>query len=451
MKYDDIFVTSIDGSDSMNARRNTIREFNKVSKGIICSARVLNEGVNIPIVDSVCFVDARDSTIDIIQCLGRCLRLCPGKNIAYVIVPIFIKDFDDDFDKHVFGNIIRILKALKNTDERIVEYFSLKNRRKIGTRKIIASETYVNISKKIDIIEWNDNIQTNLWKMCVRSWDDRYLELRQWIGKNKKFPSQYFDGSTESSLNLWCKEQRKCYKDNILSDERIEKMNKIANWCWCRDSDAIWHKNCAGLKQWVEENNNMHPIINTDNSDEKKLAVWSQRQKREYKLNILSAEQIKCLNEINGWHWFVDRNQLWNNKYVKLKRWITANKKFPSGKSKNKKENRLSRWTQTQKKSYTKNKLSAEQIKCLNEINGWRWVVDLNQIWNNKYMKLKRWIIANKKLPVCKSKNKKEKKLGGWIHTQKQAYINDKMSDYRINMLNQLKYWYWTPKKIIDV
>lgn len=46
---DDIQISSIEGSDSMNARKNIIRDFNESDKAIICSSRVLNEGVNIPL------------------------------------------------------------------------------------------------------------------------------------------------------------------------------------------------------------------------------------------------------------------------------------------------------------------------------------------------------------------------------------------------------------------
>jgi len=78
--YDNaICVDHLDGSCSMGHRQKIIREFTSNNKSILCSARVLNEGVNIPIVDGVCFVDPRKSTIDIVQCIGRALRLCENK------------------------------------------------------------------------------------------------------------------------------------------------------------------------------------------------------------------------------------------------------------------------------------------------------------------------------------------------------------------------------------
>lgn len=122
----DIFIESLDVSTSIAKRAKIINEFTKSPVGILCSSRVLNEGVNIPIVDSICFVDPRFSTIDIVQCIGRALRLHPDKKMAHVIVPTFIDDFNDEFDKSVYENIIRILKSLKTTDNEVGEYFKLK-------------------------------------------------------------------------------------------------------------------------------------------------------------------------------------------------------------------------------------------------------------------------------------------------------------------------------------
>lgn len=56
-----IVVDSLDGNVSMNKMNKTINEFTKSTKSILCSARILNEGVNIPIVDSVLLM------IDLVQ------------------------------------------------------------------------------------------------------------------------------------------------------------------------------------------------------------------------------------------------------------------------------------------------------------------------------------------------------------------------------------------------
>ena len=57
---------------------------------ITFNVRVLSEGVDVPALDSVAFIDERDSEIDIVQAVGRVMRRPPGSNktIGYVIVPV---------------------------------------------------------------------------------------------------------------------------------------------------------------------------------------------------------------------------------------------------------------------------------------------------------------------------------------------------------------------------
>ena len=78
----------------------------------LSSARVLNEGVNIPIIDSVCFIDPRTSTIDIVQCCGRAFRLHERKNMAKIFVPTIIDDIN---------NQIKILEKEITDEEKTYE------------------------------------------------------------------------------------------------------------------------------------------------------------------------------------------------------------------------------------------------------------------------------------------------------------------------------------------
>lgn len=161
---DDILITSISGSDSMRTRKKIINEFNEYHKAILCSARVLNEGINIPIINAVCFVDCRKSTSDIIQCIGRALRLYPGKTMAYIIIPIFIDDLDDS------NNVLKILKSLIDCDSAVADYFTLRisensNSKTNTNANVIIEEDFLISSKKINIKKWNEKINSNIWKI----------------------------------------------------------------------------------------------------------------------------------------------------------------------------------------------------------------------------------------------------------------------------------------------
>jgi superfamily II DNA or RNA helicase len=113
----------------MNFRKNRVKEFENYSVGIISSARIFGEGVDIKICDAVCFADGKGSTVDIIQYVGRALRKCdliPNK-LSYVIIP-FILEPDEDFltnENDSFLKIRKILQALGTSDDMISEKFTV--------------------------------------------------------------------------------------------------------------------------------------------------------------------------------------------------------------------------------------------------------------------------------------------------------------------------------------
>ena len=60
------------------------------NRHITFNVKVLSEGVDVPALDAVAFIDERDSVIDIVQAVGRVMRRPPGSNktTGYLIVPV---------------------------------------------------------------------------------------------------------------------------------------------------------------------------------------------------------------------------------------------------------------------------------------------------------------------------------------------------------------------------
>lgn len=119
-----INVQFISGNDNMRKRKHMIDRFIKSDCGIICSAKIFGEGVDIDICDAICFVDNKQSVVDIIQYIGRCLRKCeklPNK-IAHIIIPTIIDSKNFFESKHSQFKLIRsVLKTLGITDKHVTE------------------------------------------------------------------------------------------------------------------------------------------------------------------------------------------------------------------------------------------------------------------------------------------------------------------------------------------
>lgn len=120
LKSEQYAVSHVDGWMSMRERKEILERFREdnESVSILSNCKVLSEGVDAPDVDGVAFVDPKSSTIDIIQSMGRCLRLAPGKHVGSVIVPVFLPD-DEKIRRTSYDGVLRVVDALRAHDSRI--------------------------------------------------------------------------------------------------------------------------------------------------------------------------------------------------------------------------------------------------------------------------------------------------------------------------------------------
>ncbi|MEV4504704.1 helicase associated domain-containing protein [Streptomyces klenkii] len=92
---------------------------------VLASVKVLGEGVDTANCDSVAFCDARGSMIDIVQMVGRALRMKPGAGkMASLIVPVFLAPGDSPDEiltSPAYETLAKILEALRAHDTDTIE------------------------------------------------------------------------------------------------------------------------------------------------------------------------------------------------------------------------------------------------------------------------------------------------------------------------------------------
>jgi superfamily II DNA or RNA helicase len=438
--YDeDVFIDSMDGTMSMSKRKKIIKEYVKKNKAILCTSRVLNEGVNIPIIDSECFVDERQSTIDIVQCVGRSLRLCANKNMSYIFIPMFLEKLEDDTSEKEFGNTIRILKSMKSTDHGIVEYFNTKmngcKKDRIG-RKLLTFEKFTTIEfgAEIDIDDWSKNIECRLWKV-VDPWESMFEQLKMWIDENKRKPSHGSKNSVEKQMCCWMYNQQNNYKKNIKSMKNAVRRN---NWEQIMgnykglllSNDEKWYVALDNLKKWIDENK--RKPISFKNNEEKKFSTWMSKQQLCYDKN---DRAMRDMDKREKWRIFLEENkklllnadEKWYVMLDKVEEWIKINDARPLRTSENIEEIQLSTWLDAQRQNYKKNAYSMKDTEKkkkwenLIEKNG-NFMVDGNKKWYMMLDKLEKWMNKYNAKPSSISNNDAEKCLGQWLQNQQANY-----------------------------
>ena len=89
---------------------------------ILSNARCLSEGVDVPALDAVLFLNPRNSVVDVVQSVGRVMRRAEGKRYGYIILPIGIPA-DTTPEEALKNNekykvVWQVLQALRAHDDR---------------------------------------------------------------------------------------------------------------------------------------------------------------------------------------------------------------------------------------------------------------------------------------------------------------------------------------------
>lgn len=114
----------IAGTMPSTERDSILRNFAARPPSLVTNARCLTEGVDVPGIDCVMFVDPKTSTVDIVQAAGRAMRRADGKTKAYIVLPFVVREgasIDDAAKSADFGFVVAVLRALASQDERIID------------------------------------------------------------------------------------------------------------------------------------------------------------------------------------------------------------------------------------------------------------------------------------------------------------------------------------------
>ena len=88
----EFLVFHVNGEQKSSERKRIIQSLHDAAKALVTNARCLTEGIDVPEIDMVAFIDPRRSRVDIAQATGRAMRKPPGSNkeVGYVVIPLFL-------------------------------------------------------------------------------------------------------------------------------------------------------------------------------------------------------------------------------------------------------------------------------------------------------------------------------------------------------------------------
>lgn len=115
---------------------------------ILTNVRCLSEGVDVPSLDAVLFLSAKNSQVDVVQSVGRVMRKADGKKYGYIIIPVIIpsdvtpEEALDNNDR--FKVVWTVLNALRAHDDRFNAEINKIDLNKKKSEKILVSNILSN-------------------------------------------------------------------------------------------------------------------------------------------------------------------------------------------------------------------------------------------------------------------------------------------------------------------
>ena len=242
----DFYTSHVSGAMSMRKRDIIMEEFKQNPKSVVSNARCLVEGVNVPAVDMVAFIDNKSSEIDIVQAIGRALRKPRGKNASkkkygYVLLPLFIERKKNEslaksIERTNFEKVVLMLKALKEHDSEIAKIisevlvsesrgkgFSEKSKKELGD---IFDTNHPEITKKILI----NSIHANIIEDLRLKFDEMFGYLKAYHDKFSTYDVS-FDNIEFRELRRWISYIRLRYRQKELPNFQVDQLDKI-NFNW---------------------------------------------------------------------------------------------------------------------------------------------------------------------------------------------------------------------------
>ncbi len=297
------------GDHLVSERREVLRQFaggidannRRVHRAFLASCRVLGEGVDITGergVEAVCFADTRGSQVEIVQNIGRALRLNRdgSTKVARIIVPVFLEPGEDPTDMVAsasFKPLVAVLQGLRSHDERLVEQLASRaltsGKRKVHVQRdedgrivgaggesdgedqeqddtdAATESALLHFSSPRDVATIAAFLRTRVYRPESLVWLEGYQALLRWRKENEitglyavPYDTEVEVGVTKSfPLGRWVHQQRRTYRAGELDPHRKMLLDE-AGMVW-EPGEEAWENKLAALRSYRRATGHLAP------------------------------------------------------------------------------------------------------------------------------------------------------------------------------------------------
>ena len=446
------FVSGAMPTDKRRQKLDYLKGLNQNQRGLLTNARCLSEGVDVPSLDAVAFIDPKNSQVDIVQAVGRAIRLSQDKKFGTIVIPVFIEQGDDavsSIEASKFKPVWEVLNAFKSHDEELSQQLDTlrtelgrKSGSTVGSNSL--PKVTIDLPSTVDA-SFSDSLCTYLVNQSTASWYFLFGLLESYVKEHSDtmVPIRYIT-SDGFKLGSWASRQRRNKVDNSLSQDRIDRLEALSGWTWDPFTNQ-WENSFEQLKCFTREYGNADVSIKYIAANGFKLGTWVSNQRKTKSKKALSQDRIDRLEALSGWTWDPFTNQ-WEESFGQLQFYVKehGNAALPQ-KYINEDGYKIRAWVGTQRTNKANNSLSQERINRLEALNGWCWDV-LADRWEEGFELLQCYVeeYGNARVKT-KYISSDGFKLGSWASRQRTYKDNNSLSHDRIARIEAFKGWTWDP------
>lgn len=443
-----LWADVVSGDMPTNRRKvklDQLRNSNINERGLLTNARCLSEGIDVPSLDGVAFIDPRSSQVDIIQAVGRAIRKSEDKTFGTIVLPVFIRNEDDPseaIESSNFKPVWDVINALKAHDQDLaleleqlrteMGKHSVTGMRVEGLQKI-----HFDLPIKFDD-KFTNQLKTILVEQTTATWDYWYGLLLSYVEAHPTSKSLATINFRDQKLGVWVSSQRQKYKRNKLSIEQISKLNSIDCWIWS-ELDAAWEDGYSRLVRFVDTQKFLPSKAHVE-IDGFKLGQWISVQRT--RKDSLDSERIKRLSSVPSWTWSI-RDSKWLKGVIELRKFASFNgSTFVPAKYVTEDGFKLGSWVATIR--HTRNNIALERADELESIDYWTWDVS-DTLWDKSFTVLESYLRVHTDIVINSDLVIDELNIGQWISHQRSRYKSGNLEDHRVSKLQSLPSWSWDP------
>ncbi|WP_445785030.1 Helicase associated domain protein [Sphingorhabdus sp.] len=328
------------GEQKSFERKQILNAFRDAPKALITNARCLTEGIDIPAVDMVAFVDPRSSRVDIAQAAGRAMRKPRNsdKTVGYVVVPLFVErdqgeTIEEALERTNYVDVIAVLNAMREQDDELTDIIQqlrqASGRGEIFNPKALADKVQI-LGPEVSLEALQASIYAEVIDRLGESWDEWFGLLENYISKNGNARVQIDCVYENKQLGTWCDTQRVNYKNGRLNQSRLEKLGDLLphGWVWSLENSQR-EQNVAAIAGYFREFG--HSCIRDGYVDSQGFNLYNivKGLRASYNAGSLQEKWVNYLERELNFKWDLQTYEF-ICKYVALRRRFRRDGSYPS-------------------------------------------------------------------------------------------------------------------------